>query len=59
MVELGCGAGEMYDLKNDQSEMDNLFGRAEHRAAQEQLQALVAARPGPISDISLEPVGLA
>jgi arylsulfatase A-like enzyme len=59
MMELGSGAGEMYDLENDQSEMENLFDRAEHRVTQERLQALLAARPGSISDIIPEPVGLA
>lgn len=39
------GAGELYDLQADPDEMDNLFGRPEAAALQQELERLLAAAP--------------
>lgn len=49
-LELISGAGEMYDLKNDPDEMDNLFDDAGYAALQKELTDMIHARPGKLMD---------
>lgn len=44
-AELGSGDGELYDLRNDPYEMDNLHGRAEAVSVVEAMEARRRSRP--------------
>jgi arylsulfatase A-like enzyme len=45
-VESNSGAGEIYDLVNDPQAMDNRFGDPGVKAAQRELEDMIASRPG-------------
>ena len=50
-LELKSGDGEMYDLRTDPNEMNNVFDDPAHRDLREKLMALIHARPndaGPV-----------
>jgi len=44
-LETNSGAGELYDLANDPQEMDNRFGDPGKKAAQRELEDMIASRP--------------
>jgi arylsulfatase A-like enzyme len=44
-LDLISGAGEMYDLQEDPSEMDNLFGDPARAAVQRELTDMIRSRP--------------
>ena len=58
-VEAGSGAGELYDLKNDPYEMDNLFDDSGMGAIRKELEDMIASRPDDEMDIKPTPVGMA
>ena len=58
-LELGSGAGEIYDLVNDPREMNNLFDDPGYRKVRNELEALMRARPGKVLDDLSEPIGMA
>jgi hypothetical protein len=58
-VELGSGAGELYDLVNDPHEIDNLFDDAGHAAVRRALEDMIRARPDDAMGPPPEPVGMA
>ena len=58
-LETGSGAGELYDLKNDPHEMDNLFDDACALAARKELQDMIASRPNDEIEVKPTPVGMA
>lgn len=58
-LELGSGAGEMYDLANDPHEMENLFGNPDYAALQSELTNMIHARPRDMCRALPEPVGMA
>jgi arylsulfatase A-like enzyme len=58
-VELGSGAGELYDLRNDPGEMDNRFGDPGCAKVRRELEDLMQARPGEIRRDLAEPIGMA
>lgn len=57
--EMGSGAGELYDLLEDQQQMSNLFESDLHTAIRENLHALLMSRPGTFKSELAEPVGIA
>jgi arylsulfatase A-like enzyme len=57
--ELGSGAGELYDLKNDPGEMDNLFDDAGYAKVKKELEDMMRARPGKVQENPAEPIGMA
>jgi len=57
--ELGTGAGELYDLKNDPGEMDNLFDDPGRARVKKEMEDLMRARPGKVRDKLAEPIGMA
>lgn len=58
-MELGSGAGELYDFVNDPYEMDNLFDDAGARAVRKELEDMIKSRPDDIMDPLPQPVGMA
>ena len=58
-LELGSGAGEMYDLANDPHEMENLFGNLDYATLQRELTSMIHARPRDMCGTLAEPVGMA
>jgi arylsulfatase A-like enzyme len=52
-VELGSGAGELYDLQEDPDEMDNLFADPGYQMVRRRLEDAIAARP---HDVLAEPL---
>lgn len=56
-LELGSGAGEMYDLNNDPYECHNLFDNSGARGLRDELMQRVLSRPADIRNPSVEPVG--
>lgn len=58
-VELNSGAGELYNLKNDPHEMDNLFREGDASPMQRELEDMIKERPGKIQTTFDEPVGMA
>ena len=58
-LELGTGAGEMYDLENDPHEMRNLFDDPAYSTLRKELTDMVRARPGGERDTFDAPVGMA
>jgi len=57
--ELGSGAGEMYKLKDDPTEMDNLFDDPGYKKVKKEMNDLMRARPGKVSEKLAEPIGMA
>jgi arylsulfatase A-like enzyme len=57
--ELESGAGELYDLRNDPGEMDNLFDDAGYAKVKRELFDMMRARPGKIREDLPEPIGMA
>ena len=58
-LELGSGAGELYDLASDPNEMDNRFDDPGAAALRRELEEMVQARPGEALETFDEPVGMA
>ena len=58
-LETESGAGELYDLKNDPHEMDNLFDDAGAQAARKELEDMIASRPDDEIEVKPTPVGMA
>ncbi|MBM3522152.1 MAG: DUF4976 domain-containing protein [Alphaproteobacteria bacterium] len=58
-LELESGAGELYDLANDPTEMDNRFGDPGVAAVQKELAAMIASRPDDAMTPRPEPIGMA
>jgi hypothetical protein len=56
-LELTSGAGEMYDLRNDPHECNNLFDDPNSRGLRDELTQRIMSRPGEIRTPALEPVG--
>ncbi len=57
--ELVSGAGELYDLKNDPKEMNNLFDDPGYTKLKKELEDMMRARPGKVRDDLAEPIGMA
>jgi len=58
-LELGSGAGELYDLAADPTEMDNRFGDPGMAKVQKELTDMIRSRPHDERDPPLAPVGMA
>jgi arylsulfatase A-like enzyme len=58
-LELGSGAGELYDLGADPGEMDDRFGDPGLAAVQRELTDMIMSRPDDARDPPLVPVGMA
>lgn len=56
-LELGSGAGELYDLRDDPHECINRFDDAGHRGLRDELMQRLASRPDDIIDPLPQPVG--
>ncbi len=56
-VELGSGAGEMYDLNNDPHECINRFDDPNYHGLRDELMQRLMSRPNDIRSPSPEPVG--
>lgn len=59
ILELGSGAGELYLLKDDPTEMDNRFGDPATAKLQKELTDMIHARPQDILSVLAEPIGMA
>jgi len=58
-IEEISGAGELYDLAGDPTEMDNRFGDPGIAAAQRELTDMIRNRPDDVNITQLEPDGMA
>ncbi len=58
-LELNSGAGELYDLANDPTEMDNRFGDPAKAAVQKELTDMIRSRPRDERNPPIAPVGMA
>lgn len=58
-LELNSGAGELYDLREDPDEMDNLFEDAGYRGLRRCLEDAIAARPDDALAERLSKIGWA
>ena len=58
-MEERSGAGELYDLKNDPDEMDNLFDDAGGAAVRKELQDMIRSRPDDVCQNVPPQVGMA
>jgi len=58
-LELGSGAGEMYDLAEDPFEMRNVFDDPAYRAMRRELTEMIGSRPNDARSALPEPVGMA
>jgi arylsulfatase A-like enzyme len=56
-LELTSGAGEMYDLRNDPHECDNLFNNPSARGLRDELEQMIMSRPDDIRHPLPQPVG--
>jgi arylsulfatase A-like enzyme len=56
-LELTSGAGEMYDLRNDPHECNNLFDDLHARGLREELMDRIMSRPADVRTPAPEPVG--
>ncbi len=57
--EMISGAGELYNLKNDPTEMDNLFNDPSHSSSRRELEEMMRARPGPMLEKFPPQIGMA
>jgi arylsulfatase A-like enzyme len=57
--ELGSGAGELYDLRNDPGEMHNRFDDPGYSKIRKELEGMMRARPGKVLESLAEPIGMA
>ena len=57
--EMISGAGELYDLANDPTEMRNLFDENDYRGVRDELEEMMRARPGPRLDTFPPQIGMA
>jgi arylsulfatase A-like enzyme len=57
-LELESGAGELYDLATDPTEMDNRFGDPGMAKAQRELTDMIRSRPDDIRLTAPDPVGM-
>ena len=58
-IEKNSGAGEMYNLKNDPHEMNNLFEDKSNSNLKKELVDMISERPGEKLEKFDEPVGMA
>lgn len=58
-LELDSGAGELYDLAADPTEMDNRFGDPGIAATQRELTDMIRSRPRDERNPPIAPVGMA
>ncbi len=58
-VELQSGAGELYNLKDDPNEMNNLYDDTAGTALRKELTDMIHARPGSVCEDIDEPIGMA
>ncbi len=58
-LELGSGAGELYDLKEDPHEMRNVFDDPAYGGLRNELTDMIMERPGTFRDEFDDPVGMA
>ena len=58
-LELASGAGELYDLSADPTEMDNRFGDPGVAAIQRELTDMIRSRPDDAREPPIKPVGMA
>jgi arylsulfatase A-like enzyme len=58
-VEMTSGDGEMYDLARDPEEMNNVFQDPGYATARREMEARLAARPGPLRSPLPAPSGIA
>ncbi len=58
-LELGSGAGELYDLTNDPDEMDNRFEDPGAKATRDELTDMIRSRPDDAREDALPQVGMA
>lgn len=58
-LEIDSAAGELYDLANDPTEMDNRFGDPGMAKLQRELTDMIRARPDDVMNPLPEPVGMA
>lgn len=58
-LELSSGAGELYDLRNDPYEMDNVFDDARYVKLRTELTNMIRSRPQDIAPVLSEPIGMA
>ena len=58
-LEMESGAGELYDLSADPTEMDNRFGDSGVAAIQRALTDMIRSRPDDVNITQFEPDGMA
>jgi arylsulfatase A-like enzyme len=58
-LELGSGAGELYDLQEDPLELENRFDDASYRGVRAELSAMIRSRPDDALRPVLPQVGMA
>ena len=58
-LELGSGAGELYDLAEDPQEMDNRFEDPGAKAVRDELTDMIRSRPDDARTEALPQVGMA
>ena len=58
-IETGSSTGELYDLKSDPHEMDNLFDDDGARSVRKELEDMISSRPDDEVEVKPTPVGMA